>query len=248
MRNKKSPFIILLAVVVVIICFVILYNDGNGKTSDSESEVVTSDTELVTKEAKSATEDTQLTMEVTEMINTTDAQKADSEEKINNIVENAEKYREANDYDSAIATIESGLVVYPDSQVLLSKKELYILEKEKYESDTKEFETTSETRTIKQEGDSTSRINNPSPFYGIWCEAYKKQSNAEAAIEKYIADGIDAEVFLTTDWSNLNSEKWYVISAGVYSSKEEAKAMLSTIQGIYPNAYVKYSGDWQGKY
>lgn len=54
-------------------------------------------------------------------------------------------------------------------------------------------------------------------------------------------------MFETTEWSNLNSEKWYVISAGVYETKESANENLSKVKEKYLNAYVKYSGDWLGE-
>lgn len=222
MRNKKSPFIILLAIVVVIACLLLLWNDDKGENSNISN--------------KSSTE---------EIIETdkTNEQKDDDEEKINNIVKSAEEYREKNDYNSAIATIESGLVTYPDSQVLLSKKETYTLAKEKYEAD---LEKTKSNQNTSQGAKQMENISSTTPFYGIWCEAYKSQSVAQSAISKYVNKGVDAKVFVTTDWSNLNSKKWYIISAGVYSSKEEAKAALPKIQNQYPDAYIKYSGSWQG--
>lgn len=83
-------------------------------------------------------------------------------------------------------------------------------------------------------------------FYGIWCGAAKTKSGAEKEAQSLRKKGIDAEVFLTTDWSNLNSEKWYVVSAGVYEDKSTANAALPKVKKIYPSAYVKYSGDWMG--
>lgn len=226
MRNKKSPFIILLAMLVVAVCFMLLWNGGKDENKDTKKE--------------SAVKETAGTNETVDQVD-------DSEEKINNIVKNAEEYRQKNDYDSAIATIESGLVTYPDSQILLSKKETYLLAKEKYEADLEKTKTAQNTsQTTSQETRQAEKVNAPTPFYGIWCEAYKNESNAQAATKKYINKGIDARVFVTTDWSNLNSQKWYIVSAGIYSSKKEAKAALNEIQRQYPDAYVKYSGSWQG--
>lgn len=87
---------------------------------------------------------------------------------------------------------------------------------------------------------------NNSPFYGIWCASSKDREDAEKAANLLAEQGFDGRVFITTDWSNLNSEKWYVVTAGVYPSKEEADAVLSGIQSLYPDAYIKYSGDWIG--
>ena len=50
-------------------------------------------------------------------------------------------------------------------------------------------------------------------------------------------------VITTTDWSNLNSEKWYVVTAGQYETENEANDKLNEVQAYYPDAYVKYSGN-----
>lgn len=63
---------------------------------------------------------------------------------------------------------------------------------------------------------------------------------------KYGGNGFDAQVFVTTDWSNLNTEKWYVITAGIYGTKEAASAVLPDVQRVCSDAYIKYSGNWQG--
>lgn len=84
-------------------------------------------------------------------------------------------------------------------------------------------------------------------FYGIWCYASKDIYEASKIAEILLQNGYySASVYTTTDWSNLNTEKWYVVSAGAYITEDEAEAELAGVQSIYPNAYVKYSGDWQG--
>lgn len=60
-------------------------------------------------------------------------------------------------------------------------------------------------------------------------------------------EGLPAEIFITTDWSNLNTEKWYVISAGVYETKQEAENMLSRAKDYNSGSYIKYSGEWIGE-
>ena len=87
----------------------------------------------------------------------------------------------------------------------------------------------------------------PEPFYGIWCYGVKSESEAENGVKALSANGLDGYIFVTTDWSNLNPEKWYVVTAGVYDSKEEAKNALSAVKSAgYPDAYVKYTGDYIG--
>lgn len=109
-----------------------------------------------------------------------------------------------------------------------------------------EVKKVTEQKTTQQAVTTTAR-QKPQAFYGIWCDAYKKRATAEKQAVEYSKYGIDAQVFETTQWSNLNSERWYVISAGVYETKESANEKLSAVKEKYPDAYVKYSGDWLGE-
>ena len=82
------------------------------------------------------------------------------------------------------------------------------------------------------------------PFYGIWCGASNDRSEAESIVSSMNEKGLPAEIFVTTDWSNLNTERWYVVSAGTYNSQEEAENSLPQVKEYFANAYVKYSGDY----
>ena len=84
------------------------------------------------------------------------------------------------------------------------------------------------------------------PFYGIWCGASRDRAGAERIVSQMNEFGLPAEIFVSTDWSNLNTEKWYVISAGVYGTEQAAKDMLDRVKKYKPSAYVKYSGEWIG--
>lgn len=84
------------------------------------------------------------------------------------------------------------------------------------------------------------------PFYGIWCYGGKSKDDAVYCAQLLRTNGYEAKMLLTTDWSNLNSEKFYVVTAGVYLSESDANAALPSVQSFYPDAYVKYSGDYQG--
>lgn len=84
------------------------------------------------------------------------------------------------------------------------------------------------------------------PFYGIWCYGSKRKEESNSYAETLKASGFDARVFVTTDWSNLNTEKFYVVTAGVYVTQDEANAALASVQSVCADAYVKYSGDFQG--
>ena len=83
-----------------------------------------------------------------------------------------------------------------------------------------------------------------SPFYGVWCGASKDEAGAENIATVLREKGLPADIYITTDWSDLNVEKWYVISAGTYDSKEEAEQVLLRVKDYFENAYVKYSGKW----
>ena len=101
-------------------------------------------------------------------------------------------------------------------------------------------------RYLKEVQQSDSSQSSISPVYGIWCGAAKTEAEAQKQAKKIRENGFDAQVFVTTDWSNLNTEKWYVITAGIYGTKETASAVLQDVQRVCSDAYIKYSGNWQG--
>ena len=52
-------------------------------------------------------------------------------------------------------------------------------------------------------------------------EEYQEEENRQQEQAKKIrGNGFDAQVFVTTDWSNLNTEKWYVITAGTMGQRK----------------------------
>jgi len=107
---------------------------------------------------------------------------------------------------------------------------------------------TADTSKTDETPDSTETgysSNNGNAFYGIWCKASKKLAAAQKYAKEMEEKGFTCEVFLTSEWSGLNQDDWYVVSAGVYSSKAEAKKYLKAVQADQPDAYVKYSGDYQ---
>ena len=85
------------------------------------------------------------------------------------------------------------------------------------------------------------------PFYGIWCYGSKESGDAYNYASSLNNAGFEAEVFLTTDWSNLNKESYYVVTAGTYGTEGEANANLAAVQSFCSDAYVKYSGNYQGQ-
>lgn len=82
------------------------------------------------------------------------------------------------------------------------------------------------------------------PFWGIWLDAYKDYQTAAASADKLRAKGYDAQVVTSTDWSNLNSERWECVTAARCATQAEAQKILDKLKGEgYSNAYVKYSGN-----
>ena len=80
-------------------------------------------------------------------------------------------------------------------------------------------------------------------FYGIWVYASKSYDEAASFAGDVSSTGLNGVVIVTTDWSNLNSEKWYVVTAGQYETENEANDKLNEVQAYYPDAYGKYSGN-----
>ena len=85
------------------------------------------------------------------------------------------------------------------------------------------------------------------PFWGVWTFASKSASEAMERATSMTAKGFDSTIELTTDWSNLNDEEWYVVTTGMWRDREEAESMASSLRlAGYSDAYAKYSGEYVG--
>lgn len=81
-------------------------------------------------------------------------------------------------------------------------------------------------------------------FYGVWCVGSKSKSDADRVAAELSGKGFDAQVLVTSDWENLNPEKFYVVTAGMCRTQEEANTLLGSVkQSGYSDAYVKYTGE-----
>ncbi len=86
-----------------------------------------------------------------------------------------------------------------------------------------------------------------SAFYGVWCAAVKDEAEAQVIADKISEAGFDGRVFCTDEWSNMNSDRWYAVTAGVFYSEDAAESALKDVKALgYKDAYVKYSGDYHG--
>ena len=84
-----------------------------------------------------------------------------------------------------------------------------------------------------------------STFYGVWCFASKDQNEAQKIANRMNELGLNGTVYISSDWSNLNQEKWYCVSAGSCHSESEAEAVLpKAINAGFTDAYIKYSGNY----
>lgn len=119
------------------------------------------------------------------------------------------------------------------------------------DSDKNDEETTAseETEPSKEEvAEKKNSTDTNTPFYGIWSFASKdynevldKKESMESKLD------IEGVIVISSEWSNLNSETWYCLSVGRYSTENEAKKALPDIQKAYSDAYIKYTGDYMKK-
>ena len=100
---------------------------------------------------------------------------------------------------------------------------------------------------FKQEKSSIPDSVTHTPFYGIWIAASGDYDEVKAYADEMRERGFNAGVYITTDWSNLNTVRWYVVSAGEYPSEEAAEADLFNVRDAgWTDAYIKYTGEWKG--
>ena len=163
-------------------------------------------------------------------------------------------------YDEAAETSDkvssNGFSAYVEDTIHwnnLNSENWYVVTAGKYAS---EDEANSELANVKKyypdayvkySGDYNKASGFQPPFYGIWVSASKNYDDAKKTAGELSLNGFDGYIEDTTNWSNLNSEKWYVVTAGRYASEKEANNKLAEVKKYYPDAYVKYSGDY-GKY
>ena len=88
--------------------------------------------------------------------------------------------------------------------------------------------------------------NEVEPFWGIWCYASKDGDDADEFAQKLNEKGFDAQIFVSSEWTNLNSVTHFVVTAGTYKTEEDAKSVLESVKASgYKDAYVKYSGEYK---
>lgn len=86
----------------------------------------------------------------------------------------------------------------------------------------------------------------PEPFYGIFLMATKDEGEAIEFSDSLYEKDIFASILVTSDWENLNSEPWYVVYSGQFDTEEVANEEIEIIKDSFPDAYVKYTGEYIG--
>ena len=86
-------------------------------------------------------------------------------------------------------------------------------------------------------------------FYGIWVSATKSLRDANSTLKKVKTKGfIKSKIYTTTEWSNLNRQKYYIISTNQYKRKSAAENDLPKVKQYFKGAYIKYTGSYKSSY
>ncbi len=85
-------------------------------------------------------------------------------------------------------------------------------------------------------------------YYGVFVASFK---TAEECVDTEMklddAGYVLCPVVYTPDFSNLNPEPYYVVTAGLYGSKEDAEETLSDVKAAgFKDAYIKNTGKYIG--
>lgn len=159
---------------------------------------------------------------------------------VDNILYEAEQVASCGEYDKAIAIINDALAEGLYDEMLVTRLQEYTIENDDDSENTEsqDDDIDSEDAIIQENID----FDDNREFYGIWCGASKEYAGAEEIADILKASGFEADIFITTDWDNLNAEQWYVVSAGKYYEEKDAEKNLPIIKEVFGNAYIKFSG------
>ena len=109
------------------------------------------------------------------------------------------------------------------------------------------FSDSPSSDAIVNYSDSITEITERQPFYGVWCYASKDPHEAQNKADELSQRGLDGRVYISSEWSNLNQERWYCTSAGMSLTEADAEIVLETARNAgYSGAYIKYSGEYIG--
>ena len=89
--------------------------------------------------------------------------------------------------------------------------------------------------------------NGQGSFWGVWIGAFGSYENAQKRVAEANAAGLPAQIFMSTDWSNLQQTGYYVVSAGTYGDEATAREVLERAKSAgFGDAWVRNTGNYQG--
>lgn len=101
----------------------------------------------------------------------------------------------------------------------------------------------SSSSNSSSESDGLEQVTSPTePFWGVWIGAFSSQEGADHVAGQANRAGLETYTEVSSDWENLNSKTYYVVTHGKYKSEAAARAELKKAKEYAPDAYVKYSG------
>lgn len=241
MNSKKNPntLKILVGVLAVAILLSILVAGIliRRNTIRQDTEIISPD--ITTASAENMLEEERKVEKNEEVEDVVEKSNSDSSQ-VDNILYEAEQVASCGEYDKAIAIINDALAEGLYDEMLVTRLQEYTIENDDDSENTEsqDDDIDSEDAIIQENID----FDDNREFYGIWCGASKEYAGAEEIADILKASGFEADIFITTDWDNLNAEQWYVVSAGKYYEEKDAEKNLPIIKEVFGNAYIKFSG------
>lgn len=87
-----------------------------------------------------------------------------------------------------------------------------------------------------------------SDYYGVFVASFKEREQClDTLVKLEAADYRLCPVVYTPDFTELNQEPYYVVTAGLFSTKDRAEETLEDVKKAgFNDAYVKYAGKYKG--
>lgn len=86
--------------------------------------------------------------------------------------------------------------------------------------------------------------NNGTAFWGAWIGSFKSSSNAWTCASQAQAQGFNATVVVSNEYTDLNQDLWYKVTVGQYGDKASAQAAVQQAKNAgWADAYIEYTGN-----
>ncbi|ETP72938.1 hypothetical protein UYO_1000 [Lachnospiraceae bacterium JC7] len=85
-------------------------------------------------------------------------------------------------------------------------------------------------------------------FYGVFIQAFKDEKSCDKTLSDLEDAGLTTcPVVYTPDFEGLSPEPYYAVTAGLYTTEQDAKEALEKVRAVgFKDAYVKYTGSYTG--